>query len=575
IDLSWSKGSNADYTYIEWRATSGTWNRGDETELYNNTGTSTSQSGLNPGTTRYYQAWSYNTTDGTWSSSYATGHDTTDSNTAPAFGSESPTNGTGSQDLSFSWSIPISDANGDTFNWTIECNNSQSSNANGASNGTKSLSVSGLNYSTTYTIWVNATDSYDSISKWFTFTTKDAPSNDHPTFGTSNPTNGSTDVSQSLSSWTIPINDPEGDNISWSIETSPDVGNASQNGEGNGTKSCSLSGLQYSTTYTIFVNATDVGSDEWTNQTFWFETEGSPNQNPNPPVDPDPENNEPDVPVNVGTFSCLVTDPDGDSLDCSAYWSNHTLIDTNNSVANNTIVSFDVGTLEKDTTYYWYVNVSDGEFTVQSAIWNFTTVDNYAPVADFTLESNNATQTIWVNDTSTDSDGNVVYWAWDFDDGSADVHTENAIHMYSTGGSYIVELTIIDNDGGSDTKTIGVTLNYPPVASFLYIASDMNITVNGTSTDTEGAIVNWTWDWGDGNYTYTQNATHEYAIAGTYLVNLTVQDSHGSTTSTWNAITVPPTATAGFIENVDWLVLGAIIAAVLCGVFFVGMVWKR
>lgn len=765
IDLSWTKGSNTDYTYIEWRAISGTWNRGDETELYNNTGTSTSQSGLNPGTTRYYQAWSYNTTDGTWSSSYAAGHDTTDSNTAPSFGSESPSNGTGGQELSFSWSVPINDADGDTFNWTIECNNSQMSNADGSSNGTKSLPLSGLAYATTYTVWVNATDSYDSTSEWFTFatrsenvpdapgsfdaatfsssfialtwtkganadctyirykidsyptdrtdgiflyndtgtdasainldahtnyyfrawsynltdnawstsysedndttlnnvvdfgtpspanatgnqelsfswqisitdddadtfnwtiecnnsqssnangesngtkslvlsglaytttytvwvnatdsydwtrawftfTTKDEPVNEYPTFGTPNPTNGSTGVSHSLSSWTIPVNDPEGDSFNWTMETSPNVGSASQTGEGNGTKSCTISGLSYSTTYTIFVNATDTGSGNWNNQTFWFSTESSPNQNPNPPADPDPENNEPDVPVNVGEFSCLVTDPDGDSLDCSAYWSNHTLIDTNNSVANNTIVRFDVGTLEKDTTYYWYVNVSDGEFTVQSAVWNFTTVDNYAPVADFTLDVDNATQMIWVNDTSTDSDGTVVYWSWDFDDGTSEVHTQDAIHSYSTGGNYTVELTIIDNDGGSDSKTLDVTLNYPPTASFLYTASDMNITVNGTSTDTEGAIVNWTWDWDDGNFSYTQNATHQYTVADTYLVNLTVQDSHGSTTSTWNALTFPPSATAGFIENVDWLVIGAIIACILAGVFFVAMVWK-
>lgn len=275
---------------------------------------------------------------------------------------------------------------------------------------------------------------------------KGAPPNDYPTFGTPNPTNGSTDVSHSLSSWTIPIADPEGDSINWSIDTSPDIGNASETSESNGTKSCTLSGLSYSTTYTVFVNATDDGSGEWTNQTFWFETEDSPNQNPNPPVDPDPENNEPDVPVNVGEFSCLVTDPDGDSLDCSAYWANHTLIDTNNSVANNTIVHFDVGTLEKDTTYEWYVNVSDNEFTVQSAIWNFTTVDNYAPVASFTVEYNNATRQVWMNDTSTDSDGTVVFWSWDFGDSSSVVHTQDAVHIYDTGGSFTIELTVIDNN---------------------------------------------------------------------------------------------------------------------------------
>ena len=47
-----------------------------------------------------------------------------------------------------------------------------------ASNGTKSLSLSGLTYSTTYKIWVNATDPTGSglyTRKWYTFTTKPLP----------------------------------------------------------------------------------------------------------------------------------------------------------------------------------------------------------------------------------------------------------------------------------------------------------------------------------------------------------------------------------------------------------------
>ena len=64
----------------------------------------------------------------------------------------------------------------------------------------------------------------------------------------------------STSSLTIQINDSEGDAFNWTIETSPNIGNASGFGAQNGTKTCTISGLSYSTTYYWFVNATDVGS---------------------------------------------------------------------------------------------------------------------------------------------------------------------------------------------------------------------------------------------------------------------------------------------------------------------------
>jgi len=69
--------------------------------------------------------------------------------------------------------------------------------------------------------------------------------------------------------WNITISDISGV-FNWSIETSPYVGNASDEFDTNGTKSCPLSGLQPATNYTVYVNVTGSQS----NQTFWFETEG-------------------------------------------------------------------------------------------------------------------------------------------------------------------------------------------------------------------------------------------------------------------------------------------------------------
>jgi hypothetical protein len=96
-------------------------------------------------------------------------------NTPPVFGTPSPANGSINNLLSLSWNIPINDSDGDSFSWWIQCSNGQKTNKTSDSNGTKSLSLLGLAYSTTYKVWVNATDPTGSnlyTRKWYTFKTK-------------------------------------------------------------------------------------------------------------------------------------------------------------------------------------------------------------------------------------------------------------------------------------------------------------------------------------------------------------------------------------------------------------------
>ena len=188
-------------------------------------------------------------------------------NQPPLFSNETPSNGSAGQSISFNWNITIQDPDSTTFNWTIQCSNGDSNSLNDDTNGSKELTISGLSYSTIYTVWVNATDGTDWTREWFTFTTMD---NTPPSFGTPTPTNGSTDQEISLT-WQIPINDSNGDLLDWSIECSNSDGNSS-NGDSNGSKELDISGLSYSTEYTVWVNATD-GTD-WTRKWFTFTTRG-------------------------------------------------------------------------------------------------------------------------------------------------------------------------------------------------------------------------------------------------------------------------------------------------------------
>jgi hypothetical protein len=85
------------------------------------------------------------------------------------------------------------------------------------------------------------------------------------------PQNGATWVSVTISSLCVTIQDLDGDTFNWTIQTSPNIGSSFQNGDTNGNKICSISGLTPSTTYTWYVNATDGNS--WTRRTYSFLTE--------------------------------------------------------------------------------------------------------------------------------------------------------------------------------------------------------------------------------------------------------------------------------------------------------------
>lgn len=180
VDLTWSKNSGSDYTIIRYDTTAYPTSLSEGTEIYNDTGVSHSHTSLTPGVTYYYTAWGMDSSSGLFSLTYDTDSEST--NEAPSLGTPSPTDGATDQDLSLTWQIPISDPESDIFDWSIECSNGQTNSDTDDTDGTKTLSLSGLEYSTTYTIYVNATDDGSGLttSDSFTFTTKD---NTEPVIG--------------------------------------------------------------------------------------------------------------------------------------------------------------------------------------------------------------------------------------------------------------------------------------------------------------------------------------------------------------------------------------------------------
>ena len=165
---------------------------------------------------------------------------------------------------------------------------------------------------------------------------------------------------------------------------------------------------------------------------------------------------------------------------------------------------------------------------------------NQAPVADFTATTTGLSAD--VVSTSTDADGTIAGYAWEFGDGGTSTVADPLPHAYAAAGSYDVKLTVTDNQGATNSITKSVTVaavNQAPVANFTATTSGLSADVVSTSTDADGTIAGYAWEFGDGGTsTVADPLPHAYAVAGSYDVKLTVTDNLGATDSITKSVTV-------------------------------------
>jgi len=105
--------------------------------------------------------------------------------------------------------------------------------------------------------------------------------------------------------------------------------------------------------------------------------------------------------------------------------------------------------------------VTDDEHA-SASITHTIIVDNVAPTASFSFYADNISmlidEPIHFRDSSFDLDGAVVNWSWNLGDGTNTIE-RNPSYTYRHTGSYSIVLTVIDNDGATDSITKRLTIS--------------------------------------------------------------------------------------------------------------------
>lgn len=171
------------------------------------------------------------------------------------------------------------------------------------------------------------------------------------------------------------------------------------------------------------------------------------------------------------------------------------------------------------------------------------------PEARITVSNTNPEvgETVTYSGSGSTDDGAIVRYSWDLGNGVT-AGGANVSTSYSTPGSYLVTLTVRDDDGeaGVATQTVTVTAD-APVASFTFTPGSptvgKSVAFDASSSLSDTPIVQYAWNWGDGTsptVSGSPRVSHVFAAAGTYQVSLTITTADDQT----DVVTVQVTVNA-------------------------------
>ncbi|MCX6665680.1 MAG: DUF2341 domain-containing protein, partial [Euryarchaeota archaeon] len=340
-----------------------------------------------------------------------------------------------------SFNITINDLNGDKMNITWRTNasgswvtfNTTNGGGSGVGNGTYTATNTSWvdSHSTKFWWSVNLTDGTTWTNKTYNFTTSYQPQLSSPY-----PVNGSFSVlkptcmiiASDQDKITVTVRFYENTTGSWVLQQT--------NNSVSVTNPVSVVWDNYSNAtgyyvqYWWKVNVTD-DKNVYNEKIYCFITSSD-----NPPElsNEKPTDQSKGILTNLNIINVTISDPDGDSMN----WSIDTSPDIGSNSSNNVgniSISCNISGLIAGTTYYWYVNVTDGTMWINET-YSFTT--NNPPSITLITPSPNGTTGIttqptcrmWANDTEGDTLN--VTWSTNASGSWINKHTNISISANST-----------------------------------------------------------------------------------------------------------------------------------------------
>jgi hypothetical protein len=253
------------------------------------------------------------------------------------------------------------------------------------------------------------------------------------------------------------------------------------------------------------------------------------------------------------------SDPDGDDLTFDVFFG--TAADPPSVATGQTPESYNPGTLDYSTTYYWKVVAEDpDEETASSAVWGFTTM---APAAGTVSDPDTPTglaagdagvSLSYTTGGSVSSQGHSVEYRFDWDDGTTSAWSASTTVSYSWAAA-----------GTYNVKAQARCASHNGIESAWSAGLDVVITVTGETVSTPGAVsgpatgyttqnpsyivasstssmvhtVEYQYDWGDGSFSTwstSNGASHNWPAAGSYDVKAQARcQDHTAIVSSWTA----------------------------------------
>ena len=155
---------------------------------------------------------------------------------------------------------------------------------------------------------------------------------------------------------------------------------------------------------------------------------------------------------------------------------------------------------------------------------------------------------------STQNNGNIIKWKWDFGDNIGITSLEHPNYTFSNSGTFSVTLLVSSDLGCVSSHNKNITIYELPSTNFSTnntvclgdenSFTDQSISLNST-------LVSWEWNFGDGTVLDIQNPKHQYNYAEKFDVTLKIVNAEGCINDTIivNAVEVFDNPTADFNAN--------------------------